>query len=84
MGRYLQLLSQNTLLFNLDYVKTILNEAYKLDSEEKMTIYIDEIISYCNCTENCHFKWLLTCWKIIKKELLAMQNTAFPMEKLKV
>ena len=33
MGRYLQLLSQNTLLFNLDYVKTILNEAYKLDSE---------------------------------------------------
>lgn len=38
MGRYLQLLSQNTLLFNLDYVKTILNEAYKFDSEEKMTI----------------------------------------------
>lgn len=57
MGRYLQLLSQNTLLFNLDYVKTILNEAYKLDSEEKMTTYIDEIISYCKCTENCHFKW---------------------------
>lgn len=22
-----------------------------------MTIYIDEIISYCNCTENRHFKW---------------------------
>ena len=22
-----------------------------------MTTYIDEIISYCKCTENCHFKW---------------------------
>lgn len=52
MGRYLQLLSQNTLLFNLDYVKTILNEAYKLDSEEKMTIYIDEIISFFNYTQD--------------------------------
>ena len=33
-----------------------LSRLRQLDSEEKMTIYIDEIISYCNCTENCHFK----------------------------
>lgn len=77
MGRYLQLLSQNTLLFNLNYVKTILNEAYKLDSDEKMTIYIDEVISYCNCTENCHFKWFSNFWKIIKKKLSAMQIPHF-------
>lgn len=72
MGLYAQLLSQNTLLFNLDYIKTTLNVAYKLDSEEKMNIYIDEIISYCKCTENCHFKWFANLLKIIKEELLAM------------
>lgn len=72
MGLYIQLLSQNTLLFNLDYIKTTLNVAYKLDSEEKMNIYIDEIISCCKCTENCHFKWFANLLKIIKEELLAM------------
>ena len=34
-----------------------LSRLRQLDSEEKMTIYIDEIILYCNCSENCHFKW---------------------------
>lgn len=54
MGRYLQLLSQNTLLFNLDYVKTILNEAYKLDTEEKMTIYTDALkIAILSCLQTC-------------------------------
>ena len=71
MGRYLQLLSQNTLLFNLDYVKTILNEAYKLDSEEKMTTYIDEIISYCKSTENCHFKWFANLLEIHKEGIVS-------------
>ena len=69
MCRYLQLLSQNTLLFHLDYVKTILNDAYKLYSEEKMSIYIDEIISYCNSTENKHFMWFANLLKNIKTEL---------------
>ena len=73
MDRYIQLLSQNSLLFSLDWVKTTLNDAYKLDSEEKMKIYIDEIISYCNATENSHFIWFA---KLLKNHEEGIVNHA--------
>lgn len=73
MERYIQLLSQNSLLFSLDWVKTTLNDAYKLDSEEKMKIYIDEIISYCKATENSHFIWFA---KLLKNHEEGIVNHA--------
>ena len=55
--RYMELISQNRLLMDLDWVKTNLEQAYLKQTSEEMKLYIEEIINYCEGTENKHFIW---------------------------
>lgn len=55
--RYIELISQNRLLMDLDWVKSNLEQAYLKHTAAEMKLYIEEIISYCEDTENKHFIW---------------------------
>jgi len=57
LDRYEALLKENKLLFTADLVKEKLSAAFKLTSEYKMAVQIDEIIDLCRATENSHFCW---------------------------
>ena len=56
--RYMELISQNRLLMDLDWVKTNLDQAYLKHTSAEMKLYIEEIINYCVGTENKHFIWI--------------------------
>ena len=53
----MELISLNRLLMDLDWVKSNLEQAYLKHTAAEMKLYIEEIISYCEGTENKHFIW---------------------------
>lgn len=57
LGRYQTHLSQNELLFSLDFVNEALAYAYKQHKTENMRIQIESIINFCKDTDNSHFEW---------------------------
>lgn len=63
--RYMELISQNRLLMDLDWVKNNLDQAYLKHTSAEMKLYIEEIINYCEGTENKHFIWFASYLEII-------------------
>ena len=54
---FFSVLSTNLRKNHLDWVKTNLEQAYLKQTSEEMKLYIEEIINYCEGTENKHFIW---------------------------
>ena len=56
-AKYQRLIQENELLFTVDLVKDMLDQAYRCTSETDMIDQICEIIETCWETENPHFIW---------------------------
>ena len=56
-SRYRDLIDQNQLLFTVDLVKEMLEDAYKQTVDTDMANKIDQIIETCRATKNRHFQW---------------------------
>ena len=56
-AKYDELMKENRLLFTIDIVKEVLDEAYKSTDEVEMAEMIAGIIDMCMDTGNEHFRW---------------------------
>ena len=57
VARYNKLIQENKLLFTVDLVKDMLDQAFQKTTDAEMADEIDKIIDTCRATENTHFCW---------------------------
>ena len=55
--KYDRLIAENTLLFTVDLVKDMLDEAYRCTDMDDMRDKVSNIIHICQETGNTHFMW---------------------------